>query len=170
MVPYNYRRARMQPRRSARRRVSHVTLNGVLLPSLTTGQYLGQDLLSGFAGLSSDQGFTVVRSTITLVPNIAPALNDFVGVGVAKCRNTDFGANVVNGLNTSTTTYGQWSYLNMFIMNGGLTRGGGNVITLSTRRRVTVREDDDGFGLFLTSGFVAAVQFRVFARTTFLLP
>lgn len=155
---------------SRTRRIVHVTINQSLLPSLTTGQFLGQDLLANFANLTTDAGFTVLRTRIVLTPNVAPALNDAVTVGIAKCRNTDFGANVANGLTTSTTTYGYWHYLEAFTMNGGLVRGGGNVITISSRRMARIKEDDDGYGLFITSNFVAATQFRLWARTSVALP
>lgn len=149
--------------------MAHVTIQQSLLPSLTTGQFLGQDLLSNFAGLSTDAGITVVRTRLVITPNVAPALNDVVTIGVAACRNGDFGANVTGALTTSASNY-PWLYLEGFRMNGGLTRGGGNIITVNLRRRVTIKEDFNGYGLFITSNFAAATQFGLFARTTILLP
>lgn len=154
----------------SRRRMVHVTISQSLLPSLNTGQFLGQDLLSNFAQLPTDAGFTVLRSRIVLTPNVAPALNDNVVVGVAKCRNSDFGVNVGNGLTTALTNYKEWRYLEGFTMNGGLVRGGGNVITINVGRRTAIGEDSDGYGLFITSNFVVATQFRLWARTSVLLP
>lgn len=114
---------------------------------------------------------TVLGTRFTLTPNVAMGLNDTLTVAVGRCRNVDFGTNVVNGLGPATGNY-KWFYYHGFAFNGTLTINGGNTIAGRVRTRYKIGADFDGYGLFLTNpGAVAgATQYRLWSTTWVALP
>lgn len=170
-MPARYRRS-YAPRRGrmARPRVIQVITNNTLTSSLTLGQNQGMDILAALSGqsINTDTGVTVLRTRLVITPNIAPTLNDNVIIGVGMLRNGDVGANVSGAL-TAATDY-RWAYHEAFTMNGGLTRGGGNVITIHWRGRRVVRMDQDAWVCSIVSNFAAATQYHFYARSFVALP
>lgn len=153
------------------RRIIPIRITGALLASIPVGGALiGQDLLSGFGAESTDAGMTVLSSHVQLTPNVAGTLNDVLTIAIGRCRNSDFGTNIANGLTPNDANY-KWHAWKGFAFNGSWTAGGGNTLHISTRRRCAIGADFDGFGLFIVSPALGvATQLRCWSTTYVALP
>lgn len=170
-MPTRYRRSRPSySSRMARVRYLWVTINGSLTPSLTTGQFSCTDLLADYEALAGNvDQVTVKRVRISLTPNQTPAALDSVEWGLAVGRKNDIGANVAGAITTGQIDY-PWMFHDYFTMNGTIGNGGSNRINISWKgtRRVTYNQLT--LGLYTTSHFVAAAQWRLHSRVLLQLP
>lgn len=168
-----YRRGRSSyPRRMApRQRYLWSTINGSLTPSLTTGQFGCIDLLADLEAISNAlvQQVGIRRVRITLTPTTTPALADTTQWAVGIARKNDIGSNVVGAITTAQIDY-PWMIHNFYTMNGTIGLGGSNTVVLTWKgsRRVTYNQLT--LGLYQTSGFAAAVQWRLHSRVLCALP
>lgn len=151
-----------------RRRVIQVSNLQNTAVNVAAASWTNVDLLGNApGGLSTDAGLTVVRTRLVITPTTAPVLNDKYRIAVGAGRNGDIGA--ATGINPTITNL-PWAFIEGFTFNGGLTRGGGNIITISSRRRFTVRDDYNSWILSIQNDTGGALTYTVWSRVVCLMP
>jgi len=116
-------------------------------------------------------GITVIRTHLQVTPTTAPAVGDRITFGLIIGRLSDVSDPTAAGALTPSQTDLDWMYWTTIIANPSFGNGGNNntfVVDLRAKRKM--EELNQVYLLSITNHQVAAVTYRIAARTLMLMP
>ena len=142
-----------------------------LTTSLGAGASANYSLFPNFTSLASTLGMTAVRTHVRVTPvSAAPVLGDSLQIGVVVGRASDLADPTTAGQITTAQQDLDWAFLNRYTASPTLGEGGSNDIVLDLKSKRKVPELNQVWMISIRNQFAAAAQFRIFARTLYLLP